>query len=160
YLNGPSRFARDGLRYRNWLDGDGMVCALDIGGGRARAGDRLVRGAELQAGEAARRAGFRTFGTALAGRALQRGIRPPSPVNVSVYPYAGPLLAFGEQGLPWELDPATLETRGPFTFGGQLNDVTPFSAHPKFDHATGEAFNFGVAFSADRPALNVFRFAP
>ena len=28
YLNGPARFARAGLRYRHWLDGDGMVCAL------------------------------------------------------------------------------------------------------------------------------------
>src|ERR1041384_5418539 len=28
YLNGPARFARAGLQYRHWLDGDGMVCAL------------------------------------------------------------------------------------------------------------------------------------
>jgi len=34
------------------------------------------------------------------------------PVNVSVYPFAGSLLAFGEQTLPYELDPVTLETRG------------------------------------------------
>jgi carotenoid cleavage dioxygenase-like enzyme len=75
-----------------------------------------------------------------------------------VYPYGGTLLAFGEQGLPWELDPATLETRGVFTFGGRLNDVSPFSAHPKFDPATGEMFNFGVSFSATQPKLHVYRF--
>jgi all-trans-8'-apo-beta-carotenal 15,15'-oxygenase len=75
-----------------------------------------------------------------------------------VYPYSGTLLAFGEQGLPWELDPVTLETRGVFTFGDRLNDVSPFSAHPKFDPATGEMFNFGVAFSAAQPRLNVYRF--
>jgi hypothetical protein len=39
-----------------------------------------------------------------------RDLALASPVNVSVYPVAGRLLAFGEQGLPWELDPVTLET--------------------------------------------------
>ena len=31
YLNGPARFARQNLRYRHWLDGDGMVCTLRFG---------------------------------------------------------------------------------------------------------------------------------
>ncbi len=46
------------------------------------------------------------------------------------------------------------------TFGGQLNEITPFSAHAKIDHRTGELFNFGVSFSATNPAMNVFRFSP
>jgi carotenoid cleavage dioxygenase-like enzyme len=81
-----------------------------------------------------------------------------SPVNVSVYPYHKSLLAFGEQGLPYELDPLTLETRGEFNFAGALNDVSPFAAHPKFDPKTGEMFNFGIAFSATGPLLNFYRF--
>jgi all-trans-8'-apo-beta-carotenal 15,15'-oxygenase len=102
---------------------------------------------------------YRMFGTSFAGDELKRGIGLESPVNVSVYPFRGALLAFGEQGLPWALDPATLATRGPYTFDGQLNDLTPFGAHPKIDHHTGELFNFGVSFSAQHPALNLFRFA-
>ncbi len=101
---------------------------------------------------------FRTFGTAFAGDELKRGIGLISPVNVSIYACAGTLLAFGEQGLPWEIDPHTLETRGVYTFAGQLNEVTPFSAHPKIDHHTGEVFNFGVSFSPGHPVVNVFRF--
>jgi carotenoid cleavage dioxygenase-like enzyme len=89
---------------------------------------------------------------------MKRGMMLESPVNVSVYPYAGTLLAFGEQGLPWELDPVTLETRGVCTFRGQLNEISPFAAHPKFDPSTGEMFNFGVSFSATQPQLNVYRF--
>ena len=89
---------------------------------------------------------------------MKRGMALESPVNVSVYPYSGTLLAFGEQGLPWELDPVTLETRGAFTFGGHLNEISPFSAHPKFDPTTGEMFNFGVSFSATQPRLDVYRF--
>src|SRR5229473_3572448 len=28
YLNGPARFARGGMQYKHWLDGDGMIRAL------------------------------------------------------------------------------------------------------------------------------------
>jgi len=77
---------------------------------------------------------------------------------VSVYPYQDSVLAFGEQGLPWELDPVTLETRGEYHFGGALNDITPFAAHPKFDPLSGEMFNFGIAYSAATPLLNLYRF--
>jgi all-trans-8'-apo-beta-carotenal 15,15'-oxygenase len=166
YLNGPARFSRGGFRYRHWLDGDGMVCALRFEGGRAHFTSRFVRGAKLTAEEEAGHPVFRTFGTAFkeAGPArefdrLKRGIMLESPLNVSVYPYRGSLLAFGEQGLPFELDPATLEARGEFNFGGRLNDVSPFAAHPKFGPA-GEMFNFGVAFSSAEPHLNLYRFGP
>jgi all-trans-8'-apo-beta-carotenal 15,15'-oxygenase len=158
YLNGPARFARAGLHYRHWLDGDGMVCGLRFERGGVYFTNRFVRSHKFVAEAAAERPIFRTFGTAFASDQLKHGVALESPVNVSVYPYSGTLLAFGEQGLPWELDPVTLETRGVFTFGDRLNAVSPFSAHPKFDPATGEMFNFGVSFSATQPRLNVYRF--
>ncbi len=158
YLNGPARFSRGPFRYRHWLDGDGMVCALRFEGRRAHFTGRFVRTAKLAAEEEAGRPLFRAFGTGFAGDRLKRGVMLETPANVSVYPYAGALLAFGEQGLPYELDPLTLETRRTFDFRGALNDVSPFAAHPRFDPSTGEAFNFGVAFSADRPRLNFYRF--
>jgi all-trans-8'-apo-beta-carotenal 15,15'-oxygenase len=158
YLNGPARFARGGWRYRHWLDGDGMVCALRFEPGRVVFTNRFVRTHKFVAEEAAGHPIFRTFGTAFEADQLKRGIALESPANVSVYPYRGALLAFGEQGLPWELDPVTLETRGVFNFVAHLNDISPFSAHPKFDPTTGEMFNFGVSFSATQPKLNVYRF--
>lgn len=166
-LNGPGMFGRAGLRYRHWLDGDGMVAALAfdgrpstaLGASGAHFTNRFVRSTKYSREEAEQRPVFRTFGTAFDGDELKRGIGLESPVNVSVYSYNGAVLAFGEQGLPWEVDPVTLETRGLYTFNGQLNEITPFSAHPKIDHATGELFNFGVSFSAEHPALNLFRFS-
>jgi carotenoid cleavage dioxygenase-like enzyme len=158
YLNGPARFARGDVRYRHWLDGDGLVCALRFEDGGAFLTARFVRSTKLAAEEAAGRALYRTFGTAFPGDRLVRGIALESPVNVSVYPWNGTLLAFGEQGIPWELDPDTLETRGPFTFGGALNPLSPFAAHPKIDPGTGELFNFGISFSATQPNLNLYRF--
>ena len=158
YVNGPARFSRGSIAYRHWLDGDGMVAALAFDGDGAELTARFVRSTKWVEEEAAGRALFRTFGTAFEGDRLLRGFALASPVNVSVYPFAGRLLAFGEQGLPWELDPRTLETRGEFNFGGRLNPVSPFSAHPAFDPATGEMLNFGVSFASRRPSLTLYRF--
>jgi all-trans-8'-apo-beta-carotenal 15,15'-oxygenase len=158
YLNGPARFSRGGLRYRHWLDGDGMVCALRFENDSVRFTNRFVRSAKFIAEEEAGRPIFRTFGTGFKDDRLKRSIALESPVNVSVYPYQNSVLAFGEQGLPWELDPVTLETRGEYNFSGSLNDISPFAAHPKFDPDTREMFNFGVAFSAVKPHLNLYRF--
>lgn len=158
YLNGPARFSRGDFRYNHWLDGDGMVCALRFDAGRVEFTSRFVRSARLVAEEAAGRPVFRAFGTAFESDRLKRNVMLEPTINVSVYHYAGALLAFGEQGMPLELDPLTLETRGGFDFRGALNDVSPFAAHPKFDPASGEAFNFGVAFSAAGPYINFYRF--
>lgn len=159
YLNGPARFSRGGFRYRHWLDGDGMVCALHFENGGVRFTNRFVRSTKFVAEEKAGSPIFRTFGTGFQADRLKRRIALESPANVSVYPYQGSLLAFGEQGLPWELDPISLETRGEYNFGGALNDISPFAAHPKFDHATGEMFNFGIAYSPGEPHLNLYRFS-
>jgi carotenoid cleavage dioxygenase-like enzyme len=161
YLNGPARFTRGDVRYRHWLDGDGMVCALrfdDPQTAGVHLTARFVRGTKLVEEEAAGRALYRAFGTSFPGDRLVRGIALESPLNVSLYPFGDALLAFGEQGLPWELDPDTLETRGVYGFGGALNPLSPFAAHPKIDPATGELFNFGVSFSAVQPSLNLYRF--
>jgi len=159
YLNGPARFGRNGMAYRHWLDGDGLVCALRFDDQAIQLKTRYVRSRKLVQEESAGRPLFRAFGTAFdSDRLNQLGNGLESPVNVSVYPFGKSLLAFGEQGLPWELDPDTLETRGQFTFNGRLNEASPFSAHPKFDANTGEMFNFGVFFSAGTPRLYLYCF--
>jgi|SRR5882724_117129 len=161
YLSGPARFGFKDLAYRHWLDGDGMVCSLRFDGKSIRLKSRYVRSRKFVEEQSAGRPLFRTFGTAFAGSRLNRvGNGLESPVNVSVYPFAGHLLAFGEQGLPWELDATTLETRGQFTFNGRLNEASPFSAHPKFDAKTSEMFNFGIFFSNQSPRLYFYCFGP
>jgi all-trans-8'-apo-beta-carotenal 15,15'-oxygenase len=158
YLNGPARFSRGDFLYNHWLDGDGMVCALRFEDGQVEFASRFVRSPKFAAEEKAGRPLFRAFGTAFESDRLKRGVMLEPPVNVSVYPYAGTLLAFGEQGLPIELDRVTLETRGDFNFRGALNDVSPFAAHPKIDPTTGEMFNFGITFAANEPYLNFYCF--
>ena len=160
YVNGPARFERAGQRYKHWLDGDGMVCALHFSENGVRFARRFVQTRKLREEEAAGKFLYRGFGTAFPGDRLRRGLMLEPPVNVSVYRWGGALLAFGEQSLPMELDSVTLETRGEYDFQGSLNEITPFAAHPKMDPANGHLLNFGVAFSAKQPMLNVYEFEP
>lgn len=160
WMNGPARFVRGDFQYRHWLDGDGMVCRLAFGDDGISLIHRFVRSHKLSDEEAAGRPLYRTFGTAFDGDRLVHRVAIASPVNVSIYPFAGRVLAFGEQGLPWELDPETLQTLGEHTFGRRLNAVSPFSAHPNFDPETGEMVNFGVSFAAAQPTLTLYNFTP
>lgn len=54
------------------------------------------------------------------------------------------MLASKEDGLPYEIDPVTLETRGVWDAHDDITSLT-FTAHPKFDSDTGEMFGFGYA---------------
>lgn len=156
--NGPGRFGRAGQRLSHWLDGDGLLSAVVFDGEGARLRQCFVRTRKLAEEEAAGRFLFRTFGTRFAGDRLIHGLGLASPANVSVYPFRGELVAFGEQGLPWSVDPATLSTRGEQTFDRALNAASPFSAHPCFDPGSGEMWSFGISFAAARPALHLYRF--
>jgi all-trans-8'-apo-beta-carotenal 15,15'-oxygenase len=160
YVNGPARFRRGDQCYKHWLDGDGMICALRFGQDGAHFTNRFVQTRKLQEEDAAGRFIYRGFGTAFAGDRLRQNIMLEPPVNVSVYPFAGSVLAFGEQTLPYALDPVTLETRGEYDFHGKLNHVSPFAAHAKLDPATGHMLNFGISYSADKPMVNVYEFDP
>lgn len=158
YINGPARFERAGRRYKHWLDGDGMVCSLNFSETGVRFTNRFVGTTKLHDEGAAGQFLYREFGTAFPGDRLRRKVMLEPPVNVSVYPYAGKLLAFGEQSLPIELDPGTLQTRGEYDFGASLNEVSPFAAHAKTDPRSGHLLNFGISFSATEPMLNAYEF--
>src|SRR5262245_36767992 len=92
YLNGPARFVRGGVRYRHWLDGDGLVCGIAFEPSRVQVAHRFVRTRKLCEEEAQDRAIYRAFGTSFPGDRLNRGVALESPANVSVYPFAGALL--------------------------------------------------------------------
>lgn len=62
--------------------------------------------------------------------------------NTSPAVHAGKLFALKEDGLPWEIDPNTLETRTQWDVGGRWKSQT-FTAHPKTDPHTGEMVSYG-----------------
>ena len=160
YLNGPGRFHLQALSYRNWLDGDGLVTAIRFAESCVTATTKFVQGKKFVQENSAGKRIYRTFGTGFEGDKLYRGFGTASPYNVSVFRYQDKLLAFGEQSIPMELEPDTLETKTPgktFDFGRQINEAMPFSAHPKIDD-DGEMLNFGIFFDQKHPQLVYYRF--
>lgn len=158
YLAGPGRFENHGLRYQHWLDGDGLVRGLtftDDGWAYRR---RFVRTRRLLTEEEAGRPLFRAFGTRFDDDRLRFRMMLESPCNVSVFQAGDKLLAFGEQSLPWELEPKTLETKTEYDFGKSLLKSSPFSAHPKVDEQTGAFCNFGIKYRADGADLCYWEF--
>ena len=97
------------------------------------------------------------FGAALPDE-YTRGI-PQGANNINCFPFAGEILASGEQGSPpVALDPITLQTRGVVSWSPQLSrgisdragyGDAAFTAHPKWDNASGTLY--GWAYSNHQP---------
>lgn len=140
YRNGPNpQFAPRG-HYANWYDGDGMVHAFHIDDGRVHYVNRWVRTerfvAERAAGEALLGTMFEPKSVAPEGQQLSRNA-----ANATIVGHGGKVLATWETGLPHEIDPMTLETRGLYDFGGAIpHDMM---VHPKIDPISGEMHLFG-----------------
>ncbi len=139
FRNGPNpQFGAEQVRH--WFFGDGMVHAFTLARGRASYRNRWVRTHKWRAERAAGRALLPDYPKpSLSGLA----IRDTGVANTNIVWHAGKLLALEEGHLPFELDPATLATRGVERFRGTLKGR--FTAHPKTDPRTGELLFFGYS---------------
>lgn len=143
FRNGPNPQFVHSEKY-HLFDGDGMVHAFEFSEKRIRYFNKWVRTEKF--------ALEREAGRSLFGGILNRWKDPSvegrsgSPANTHVVWHGGKLLALYEGGLPIELDPVTLETIGPWTFGGCLD--RPMTAHPKIDPRTGELLFFSRVFGS------------
>jgi carotenoid cleavage dioxygenase len=157
---------------------DGMVQGLTFEGGRADFRNRWVRTPKFRLEEKHGRGMFRWadgewsdwrnigFGPAIRDPAT-RGI-PQGTNNINCFPFGGEILASGEQGSPpVALDPITLETRGIVPWSPQLTRGIfdqagygdgAFTAHPKWDDASGTLF--GWSYSNRPPFVTVNVVAP
>jgi carotenoid cleavage dioxygenase-like enzyme len=145
FRNGPNpQFAPADPMRHHWFVGDGMIHAFTLRDGRACYRNRWVRTDKWVAEHAVGRSLVGLF-----GGASDPGVRVPNTgvANTNIVWHAGRLLALEEAHLPFEIDPATLATRGVQSFGGGLEG--PFTAHPKIDPVTGEMIFFG--YSANGP---------
>ncbi len=123
--NGSNPQASDNT---HWFLGDGMVHGVRLGGGEAKwYRNRYVR---------------TTFYEDGIGFGVPQG--PNTYANVSLVYHADRLLASGEVGFPYELNPSDLSTVGAHDFAGELNNY--FTAHPAIDPATGFMHFFGYGF--------------
>lgn len=160
FRNGPGRNRIGGQKYGHWFDGDGMLSRVTFRDGRVHYRNRYVRTPKYLAETAQQKIVYRGFGTQRPGGMLANIGRPPANVaNTSVVYHAGRLLTLWEGGHPWELDPATLDTRGEFDYHGALKYLWPFSAHGKINPRTGEYINFGVQ-PGKTSRINLYRVSP
>jgi carotenoid cleavage dioxygenase len=93
---------------------------------------------------------------------------PQGTNNINTYPFAGEVLASGEQGgPPIALDPITLETKGIVRWSNKLSrgmhepagyGDAAFTAHPKWDRETGELF--GWAYRDTEPYVTLHKVSP
>ncbi len=140
HRNGPNPQYPPRGHYANWYDGDGMVHAFHFGGDRVRYVNRWVRTERF---EREREAGEALLGTLFAPQSVASTARDISrnAANATIVCHAGKVLATWETGLPHEIDPITLETRGLYNFGGAIpHDMM---VHPKIDPVTGDMHVFG-----------------
>lgn len=134
--NGPNpRTPPNGMHH--WFDGDGMLHALSIEGGKAQYRNRYIRTGDFE--DAGPRGGIFT-------RAQHTGAKTvyKDTANTDVVCHAGSLLALWYiSGQPARVDARTLETISAETFGGRLPGNV--SAHSKVDPDTGALHFFDYA---------------
>ena len=141
--NGPNAFYTPDWRYHAY-DGDGMLHAVRFRNGKVTYRNRWVQTGGLQEEKAA-------------GHALWKGLkepmrkdRPDQPLkntsNTDVKYHAGRLISMWyRSGMPYALDPETLETLGTADFDGTISRI---SAHSRPDEHTGELLFFDYALKA------------
>lgn len=138
YRIGPNpQFAPRGAY--NPLQGDGMIHAFHIGEGRVAYRNRWVRTRQWRLEREAGRALFATADPRDNDPSVA-GVQSQGAANTHIVAHAGRLLALEEGHLPIAIDPVTLETLGPFDFGGRLPGA--MTAHPKVCPQTGEMLAF------------------
>jgi carotenoid cleavage dioxygenase len=133
----PSKYPNDAGAF----NGDGHVGMFRIANGSCDYKSRYVRTPRYLADRKARRQMF--------GNYRNRGTDDPSVralsgtvANTAMFHHAGKLFALKEDSVPYEMDPDTLETKGPWDFHGKYQSRT-FTAHPKHDPVTGDMIAFG-----------------
>ena len=123
------------------LDGDGIISAFRIRDGRV---DMKMKYIETERYMLERRANKALFGLYRNPFTHHPCVRAAvdSTANTNLVYWARHLLALKEGGLPYDVDPDTLETKGYDPFVGQVKAKT-FTAHPKVDPYTNELVVYG-----------------
>lgn len=133
----PPKFADD-----HTLSADGMVSRLSINpDGSADFAMKFVETARHKAEKELGRARFGKYRNPYTDDADMQGV-DRTVANTTPVWHAGKLLMAKEDGLPYRIDPRTLDTIGSYNFGGALKSET-MTAHVRVDPATGEMFFYG-----------------
>lgn len=124
------------------LNGDGMASVFHLSDGKADFRCRYVKTGRYLAERRARTRLAGKYRNAFTDAPALAGVDRDNTANTSAFWHHGRLYTLREDSIPTELDPDTLETRGPAPFRAQLRTQT-MTAHPKIDPFTGEWWSNG-----------------
>jgi carotenoid cleavage dioxygenase-like enzyme len=136
----PPKFADDAP-----LNTDGYVSAFRFHDGKV---DFKGRWIETERFKAQRKARRQLYGYYRNPYSDDPSVRDPvhpnrrTVSNTAPFVHGGKLFSLKEDGLPYQLNPNTLETIATWDFGGKWKSQT-FTAHPKIDPVTGDMVAFG-----------------
>ncbi len=143
FRNGPGKFRRPGASADHWFDGDGLMRAFRIEGGRAQLAARFIDTPKRRADAAAGAVVTPGFGTPARPGARMGDNDDANAANISVLPVGGELWALWEAGSPTVVDPVDLATMGVKTLRPDVAHM-PFLAHPRAEPG-GDIWNLGLA---------------
>jgi carotenoid cleavage dioxygenase len=136
----PPKFHDDAI-----LNADGYVTSFRFKGGKVDYRGRWVHTHRFEQERAARRQLYGYYRNPYTDDPSVRDPQRPNlrtVSNTAPLAHAGKLFTLKEDGLPYQIDPNTLETKGTWDFHGKWKSQT-FTAHPKLDPLTGEMIAFG-----------------
>ncbi|KAL1872992.1 hypothetical protein Daus18300_004133 [Diaporthe australafricana] len=124
-----------------FVEGDGNICAFRFQDGRV---DLKMKYVETERWLLERKANERLFHIYRNPFSNHPCVRMAndSTANTNILYWGGQLLAISERGLPYAVDPDTLETKGCDPYAGQVKAKT-FTAHPKVDPFANEMVTWG-----------------
>eukprot|EP01102_Stenamoeba_stenopodia_P021763 TRINITY_DN8865_c0_g1_i1.p1 TRINITY_DN8865_c0_g1~~TRINITY_DN8865_c0_g1_i1.p1 ORF type:complete len:572 (-),score=88.42 TRINITY_DN8865_c0_g1_i1:122-1837(-) len=137
YRNGPGLLEVYGTPLKHPIDGDGMICAITLKDGRAWFKSKYVKTSGYVLEKQNQKAMLKgMMGTVPKDSDVPADkLRFKNPSNTNVYYWGGRLLATWESGLPYSLDPDTLETIRKDTLNGALAQAGCLAAHFRLDTA-------------------------
>jgi carotenoid cleavage dioxygenase-like enzyme len=156
YRTAPGETGRFGVKFNHAFDGDAYVSGYSIRDGKMWLDARFLNTPERVKEQAAGKMIYSEFGTRAPGA---KGMNNKNQVNVNIIPWDGRLLALSEGGHPAAVNPKDMSFESYWDFHGTLPKNANFTAHPKYDPATGEGFAYGMEMGPSM-ALYVFRMNP
>jgi beta,beta-carotene 9',10'-dioxygenase len=158
---GPARFEVGQQNYKHWFDGLAMLHCFSFGDGDVAYRNRFLHSKAYEAAQKEGKITYSEFATDPCRSIFKRvtSIFDPHITdngNVNVSRIAGHFVSMTETPLPIEFDRETMDTVGVFDYDGDAAKVHHTTAHPHYDPATREAFNYYAHYSRVS-AYNVYR---
>ena len=153
YRTAPGESERFGVTFKHAFDGDAYVSGYSIRDGKVWLNGRFVNTPQRVKEQAQGKMIYSEFGTPAPDASGMNSKNQPS---VNIIPWDGRLLGLSEGGHPTAINASDLSYESRWDFYGTLPKNVSFTAHPKYDPATGEGFCYGME-QGPSMALCVYR---